>query len=104
MLARLGRQDWKKIEFSARAWGAILSEAIQLRDKFRALTVDSSDSTRGPETDEALRRDAEARETAWRAEMLARFRKEKASSDFIYAFEKTGNFVNSENRDDWSAN
>jgi hypothetical protein len=98
----LGRQDWKKIEFSARAWGAILSEAIQLRDKFRARTVDSSDSTRGPETDEALRRDAEARETAWRAEMLAKFRREKASPDFIYAFEKTGNFVTGENRDDWS--
>jgi len=101
--ARLGRQDWKKIEFSAKAWGAILSEAIQLRDKFRARTVDSSDSTRGPETDEALRRDAEARETAWRAEMLAKFRGEKASPDFIYAFEKTGNLVTSENRHDWSA-
>jgi len=74
-----------------------------LRDKFRARTVDSSDSTRGPETDEALRRDAEARETAWRAEMLAKFRREKASPDFIYAFEKTGNFVTSENRGDWSA-
>ena len=74
-----------------------------MRDKFRARTVDSSDSTRGPETDEALHRDAEARETAWRAEMLAKFRREKASPDFIYAFEKTGNFVTSENRDDWSA-
>ena len=74
-----------------------------MRDKFRARTVDSSDSTRGPETDEALRRNAEARETAWRTEMLAKFRREKASPDFIYAFEKTGNFVTSENRDDWSA-
>jgi hypothetical protein len=35
--------------------------------------------------------------------MLAKFRREKASPDFIYAFEKTGNFVTSENRDDWSA-
>ena len=73
-----------------------------MRDKFRARTVDSSDSTRGPETDEALYRDAEARETAWRAEMLAKFRREKASPGFIYAFEKAGNFVTSENRDDWS--
>jgi hypothetical protein len=35
--------------------------------------------------------------------MLARFHKEKASLDFIYAFERTGNFVTSENRDEWSA-
>jgi hypothetical protein len=73
-----------------------------LRDKFRVRTVDSSDSTRCPETGETLRRDAEARETAWRAEMLAKFRREKVSPEFIYAFEKTGNFVTSENRDDWS--
>ena len=74
-----------------------------MRDKFRARTVDFSDSTRDPETEEALRQDAESRETAWRADMLARFRREKASPDFIYAFEKTGNFVTSENRDEWSA-
>ena len=87
---------------SARTSGAILPEAIQLRDKFRARTVDPSDSTQGPETGETLRRDAEAREAAWRANMLARFREEKASPDFIYAFEKTGNFVTGENRDQWS--
>src|SRR5579859_5156472 len=66
----LGQARLEEIEFSARPWGAILSEAIQLGDKFRARTVDSSDSTRGPETDEALHQDAEARETAWPAEML----------------------------------
>jgi hypothetical protein len=96
----LGQTRLEEIEFSAR--GAILSGAIQLRDKFRVRTVDSSDSTRCPETGETLRRDAEARETAWRAEMLAKFRREKVSPEFIYAFEKTGNFVTSENRDDWS--
>lgn len=88
---------------SARTSGAILSEAIQLRDKFRAQTANTSDSTRRPETDETLRRDAEAREGAWRAKMLARFREEKASPDFIYAFERTGNLVTGENRDEWSA-
>jgi hypothetical protein len=35
--------------------------------------------------------------------MLARFHNEKASLDSIYAFERTGNFVASENRDEWSA-
>jgi hypothetical protein len=35
--------------------------------------------------------------------MLVKFREERAPADFIYAFEKTGNFVTRENRDEWSA-
>jgi hypothetical protein len=42
-------------------------------------------------------------ERAWRAQMLVKFREERAPADFIYAFEKTGNFVTRENRDEWSA-
>lgn len=80
-----------------------LSEAGQLRDKSRARFAYTLGSKRDPETDAALRRDKEIRESTWRREMLARFHKEKASLDFIYAFERTGNFVTSENRDEWSA-
>jgi hypothetical protein len=73
-----------------------------LGDKFRARSQETSGSNRTPESDAALRRDKEVRENTWRREMLARFHQEKASLDFIYAFEKTGNFITSENRDVWS--
>lgn len=74
-----------------------------LVEKSRARVVDAFGLNQNREPDAALRRDKEDRERAWRAEMLARFHQEKASLDFIYAFEKTGNFVTSENRDEWSA-
>lgn len=72
-------------------------------DKFRALSQQTSGSSRTPERDVPLRRAKELREATWRREMLTRFHQKKASLDFIYAFERTGNFVTSENRDEWSA-
>ena len=38
-----------------------------------------------------------------RKEIARRLREERASPDFIYAFEKTGNLVTDENRDLWTA-
>ncbi len=41
-------------------------------------------------------------EQAWRRKMLLELYEEGASPDFIYAFEKTGNYITPENRDEWS--
>jgi hypothetical protein len=45
----------------------------------------------------------ESRENVERKEIVRRLRQERVSPDFIYAFEKTGNFVTGENRDRWTA-
>jgi hypothetical protein len=41
-------------------------------------------------------------EHTWRCKMLLRLREEDAASDVIYAFEKTGNYITPESRDEWS--
>jgi hypothetical protein len=103
LLDEAGKNCEEKIECCRSEWETVLSEEIRLGDKFRGRPVENSGSDRSPETDSVLRRDKGIRESAWRREMLARFHQERASLDFIYAFERTGNFVTSENRDQWSA-
>jgi hypothetical protein len=75
----------------------------RLGDKSTARPTDTSGLNRSPEHKEALRRAEVRQECEGRARVLALLHEEKASLDLIYAFEKTGYFVQSGCRDEWNA-
>jgi hypothetical protein len=101
MLAYVSQTCGKKLECCRGACESACRRS-HLRDKCTTRLGGRAEPNREANAAQAPLRDNEAQERAWRREMLARFRQEKASLDFIYAFERTGNFITSRNRDEWS--
>lgn len=58
--------------------------------------------SRGPQAPAPGAKALTAQERAWRKDVLAKLHREGAALDFLYAFEKTGNLITRENRDEWS--